>query len=119
MSRALLALLPAAGLALGGCRSLAEIAPPVQPTMRGDAAALSSGRQIYLNRCGSCHGLDAVDDHSPQAWAELLPAMNRKSKLSEVQAEQLRLYLLSAREWKIQQQQIQAEAKLPVHAGAG
>jgi mono/diheme cytochrome c family protein len=107
MSRAFLALLSAAGLLLGGCRTLAEIAPPVSPAMSGDPGALNSGRQVYLQRCASCHSLEAVDDYTPAEWAELLPEMNRKSKLNVTQAEQLHQYLLSAREWKIRE----AEAK--------
>ena len=87
---------------------MAEIAPPVQPAMAGDAARLSCGRQVYLQRCAACHSLEAVDDYTAAEWDELLPAMNRKSKLDPAQAEQLRQYLLSAREWKIRA----AEAKL-------
>ncbi len=108
MSRGIIAFLSAAGLLLGGCRTLAEIAPPVQPAMNGDVAVLSSGRQIYLQRCASCHSLEAVDDYTAAEWDELLPAMNRKSKLNPAQADQLRQYLLSAREWKIRE----AELKL-------
>ncbi len=107
MSRGITAFLSAAGLLLGGCRTLAEIAPPVVPAMSGEISSLSSGRQVYLNRCASCHSLEAVDDYTPAEWAKLLPEMNRKSKLNPLQAEQLHQYLLSAREWKIRQVELQ------------
>ena len=107
MSRGIIAFLSAAGLLLGGCRTLAEIAPPVVPAMSGEISSLSSGRQVYLNRCASCHSLEAVDDYTPAEWAKLLPEMNRKSKLNPLQAEQLHQYLLSAREWKIRQVELQ------------
>lgn len=110
MSRALIGLWSAAGLLLGGCRTLAEIAPPVQPAMSGDVAVLSCGRQVYLQRCASCHSLEAVDDYTAAEWDKLLPAMNRKSKLDSAQADQLRQYLLSAREWKIREAELKRKS---------
>ena len=86
------------GLCIAGCKSLNQIAPPVDErlTLAGggaDRAVLERGRAIYLNQCASCHVAEPVHDYNARQWAEILPPMNREAKLKPAQAADLKAYI--------------------------
>ena len=88
---------------MSGCLSLEEMAPPVDSTIIALAAesgispeTLVHGRQVYLTRCISCHGVEPVDRYSQDHWQAILPEMADEAKLDAQQQTDLLGYLLTA-----------------------
>lgn len=83
--------------AITGCKSLSQIAPPVDDrlVMTSGAAVqtLERGRSIYLTPCTACHVAEPIHDYSRQAWAKILPEMAKASKLDPQQAADVRAYI--------------------------
>lgn len=82
---------------VSGCKTLEQIAPPVDDRLESvssaDSLVLMRGRSIYLKQCATCHVAEPVHDYSAQRWAEILPVMNKESKLTPIQAMELKLYI--------------------------
>lgn len=90
-------------LAFAGCRSIDEMAPPVNETLLASAGAagqpadrLERGRKIYLKQCIACHTVQPVDGWSIAEWEKILPEMNEESHLSAAQGEDLWAYIRTA-----------------------
>ncbi|MEW6746023.1 MAG: cytochrome c [Planctomycetota bacterium] len=87
----------------GGCRSLAELAPPVEPHWAAEPgskiAALERGREIYITTCASCHQVMAIGDLSLEKWQAVLPEMVEESSLDAGRSADLKAYVLAARQW--------------------
>ncbi len=88
-----------------GCRSLEELAPPVEVTVLQatdqqalDIEAMQRGRQIYITNCAKCHVVEAVGDYTMDQWRQLLPEMAKESKLDEQRAADVRVYVLTTRQ---------------------
>jgi mono/diheme cytochrome c family protein len=84
-------------LAIAGCVSVDSIAPPV-PATRGDAAALTDGRRIFLVQCTACHSAEPVSAYSRTRWQEIVGEMADDAKLTAQQEHALRAYLLAVAE---------------------
>ena len=91
-------------LAIEGCMSLTEIAPPVEgldgasSTDRGmDIAMLGRGRDHYLRQCGACHALEPIGKYSEAGWRLILPDMIERSNLRGAKAEELTAYVMTVR----------------------
>ena len=96
------ALAAAVGWSLGGCASLAPVAPAVTPAMSGVApgvpvATLEAGRRTFVTSCTACHHADPVSKHSPAEWREIVAEMSPRTKLNAAQQSALLSYLLAAR----------------------
>lgn len=50
----------------------------------------SPARQLYVRKCAGCHKLYDPARYSTEAWDKWLGKMQRKSRLSDAQVEQLR-----------------------------
>jgi mono/diheme cytochrome c family protein len=54
-------------------------------TATATLAELQQGRTLYINNCGSCHGLYSPDDYSVSNWKTILPAMTPRTSLNASQ----------------------------------
>ena len=43
---------------------------------------LQQGHTLYINKCGSCHGLYSPDAYAPSQWNSIMSSMAPKSNLS-------------------------------------
>lgn len=87
-----------------GCMSLDQMVPPVDPVLMeyGQAQgvsdrSLSAGRQIYLERCIGCHGIEPIAKYSVEQWEIIVPEMAVESKLNAAQTDDLLSYIRTAR----------------------
>jgi cytochrome c5 len=51
-------------------------------TANATLAELQQGRTIYINKCGSCHGLYSPDSYSSSRWKSIMVDMAAKANLS-------------------------------------
>ena len=66
-------MLAIAGAAIAG----AQQSPPAQPSVKHEAAAMtnpSSGKEMFMSYCASCHGKDAKGDGPAAGALKQLPA---------------------------------------------
>ncbi|MFM7180978.1 MAG: hypothetical protein ACKO2G_05885 [Verrucomicrobiales bacterium] len=85
-------------LALGGCESLNQIAPPVASIAPGTAATtqLERGRELYITACAKCHSPEPVLDYTESEWlGKILPEMCRLTKLDSADSDAVRAYVLA------------------------
>ena len=84
-------------IAITGCRSLTQIAPPADEHLASKSntplAALQRGRDLYLTKCAACHVAEPVHDYSAAQWATILPAMNEEAKFNAAQAADVKAYI--------------------------
>jgi hypothetical protein len=45
--------------------------------------SLKAGKQLYMSKCGNCHGLYRADDYTVKAWLPIIDRMSVKAKLNE------------------------------------
>ncbi len=102
----LLLALAAAGL-VAGCAGVlvkpteADV-PVAERLFPGTTLAhLEKGREIYVARCSSCHGLRLPEDHTPEEWPKLLNAMAPRARLDYRQKELVLRFVMtmSERAW--------------------
>jgi mono/diheme cytochrome c family protein len=55
----------------------------------------SAGQTIYTNRCGRCHGLKKTENYTPQQWETILKNMMPKARLTDDEAKQVTVYVMS------------------------
>lgn len=102
---AIMAISVAAMHAIAGCKSLTQLAPPVNPAVvsagekRGASNdTLAEGRRLYVTKCAACHTPEPVDGHTPEQWAGILPRMGKEAKLTPEQLAAVHAYVLAARD---------------------
>jgi mono/diheme cytochrome c family protein len=89
--------------ALAGCGAfvprvtpeLVAVAQARDPSL--DAGTLERGREIFVTKCASCHGLPDPLDYSDAEWPRWMQKMTRKAKLTEGQPATALSYVLTAR----------------------
>ncbi|HKP93405.1 MAG TPA: hypothetical protein VJS88_05870 [Chthoniobacterales bacterium] len=98
------ALIAGTGLFLGGCETTSTSAPPITASFlragirqHADAATLTEGRRLYLNRCIQCHALPAVAEYDPAGLKAVVAKMSGRANLTEAQHEAVLKYLLTVR----------------------
>lgn len=102
--------IPAVGgavLLLAGCASY--VAPSVTPELRRragvDEAVLRRGYVVHEAKCSKCHPfLDPRNYDEAELRDEIMPEMNRKSKLDEADGRAVTAYLLAARRMPVEAQ---------------
>ncbi len=93
-----------AALAFAGCESTSSPkAPPVMAAMtkagggqQVDLATLNSGRSAFVNRCGGCHALPGVNEHTRAQWPGIVAEMATRSGLKPEQRSAVLDYILAA-----------------------
>lgn len=48
-------------------------------------ADLAQGRQLFIDRCGSCHNHPELQSHTKSEWAPIMDRMGRKADLSRAE----------------------------------
>ncbi len=82
-------------LAVTGCFPAAGGIPePVSPSDLTRAQAdypavtdveLAQGRQLFIDRCGSCHNHSELQAHSKAEWTPIMERMGRKADMSRAE----------------------------------
>jgi cytochrome c5 len=103
MKRTSMAMTIAMVEAIAGSGTTSATAPPITPPMirtgarqHVDAASLTSGRSLFLNRCAHCHMLPAVGKESPENWPRIVAKMSKRSGLKPEQSKSVLGYILAA-----------------------
>lgn len=93
--------------ALSSCVSVENAAPPVA-SLAGKASSsalpqLEEGRFLYLGKCTKCHSPVPIRKHNMTEWDnDILPVMNKKSRLTPAEAAALRAYIQAVRQQSAQ-----------------
>lgn len=72
-------------LLLQGCSPALYVPTSADVQPGTSLAMLQLGRQVYAERCGSCHRLHAPDSHRPEEWPALVQRMHQRARLDSVQ----------------------------------
>jgi mono/diheme cytochrome c family protein len=78
-------------LFIGSCKKDAIVTDSLYVPVASDATAnatlaeLQQGRTIYMNSCGSCHGLNSPDSYSASNWKSIVANMAPKAGLTAAQ----------------------------------
>jgi len=54
---------------------------------------LKQGRELYLNRCGSCHNLYLPSAYTASQWKPILEKMQKPAKIDDSEKELINQYL--------------------------
>jgi mono/diheme cytochrome c family protein len=54
---------------------------------------LKTGRELYLNNCGSCHNLYLPTQYVKQDWVQIMEKMQKPAKIDNSQKELINKYL--------------------------
>ncbi len=54
---------------------------------------IETGKTIFINRCGNCHGLPKPDDFTAKRWEGILSYMIPKARLNNEQSIHVTAYL--------------------------
>ena len=84
------------GLAIVGivCSSALYVPTAVDAQKTGVSAdTLALGRQLYTNNCASCHSLFEPEQFTKKQWANVIPAMQKKAKVSNHDIALISLYI--------------------------
>ncbi len=92
-------------LSLTGCSpKLISPIPTSDDASRGKAIwtdctieKLKETHTLYINKCGSCHGLKDPKSESEEAWRKIVPPMAKKAKISSAEQDLILNYLLVMR----------------------
>ncbi len=83
------------GVLLSCCSSSLYI--PTASHVSGDATLeeLTTGREVYVRHCSSCHNLYEPKQFAVSRWKEVLPTMQHKAKITVEEIELISKYLLA------------------------
>jgi mono/diheme cytochrome c family protein len=89
-------------LAVIGCATMEELAPPVgaltlrqAETMGVTADGLERGRSIYITECARCHSPEPVTRYTETQWRETLPRMSHQTMLTDQETADVRDYVMA------------------------
>jgi len=54
---------------------------------------LQQGRSLYIDNCGSCHGLYNPDSYTPSQWRNIISNMSRNTGLSSSEVQLVTKYV--------------------------
>jgi len=54
---------------------------------------LKRGRELYINKCGSCHNLYLPSKYTKQEWQQIMDKMQKPAKIDNSQKELIKKYL--------------------------
>jgi mono/diheme cytochrome c family protein len=80
----------------GGCVSLDTAAPQAATLVGVRGAApetLAAGRALYIGRCAKCHAVEPVRNYTPAQWAEIMPDMAERTRLTTAETADLQAYV--------------------------
>lgn len=56
---------------------------------------MEEGKVIFSSNCGKCHAIVQPEERTVGKWEKVLPRMNKKANLDEMQAGKVRAYVLA------------------------
>ena len=62
-------------------------------TLNATLLQLQQGRILYINNCGSCHGLHSPDEFSSAQWNLVIAQMGPRTNMSDTQIELVKKYV--------------------------
>ncbi|MEZ5302389.1 MAG: hypothetical protein R3F11_17410 [Verrucomicrobiales bacterium] len=83
----------AAALAVSGCVTVDQLAPPTSALPGAGGGNLALGRQIYVTKCAKCHAVEPVKKYSRAEWAEIMPEMAEETKLNAAETAAVTAYV--------------------------
>ena len=90
--------------AIAGYGTTSQTPPPSAAAMHQtgarqhpNAAGLTNGRALFLNRCARCHTLPAAGKHKAEDWPRIVAKMSKRSGLKEEQSKSILAYILATR----------------------
>jgi len=54
---------------------------------------LQQGRELYINRCGSCHNLYLPSSYTSKSWKPIMDKMQKPARIDDSQKELIAAYL--------------------------
>jgi hypothetical protein len=75
------------------CSPSLYLPTPEYVTTEATLEQLNAGREVYVRNCSSCHNLHTPKQFSANRWAEILPTMQQKAKISNEERELIRKYI--------------------------
>lgn len=87
----------AAGLliTIAGCSAALYVPTEEDASGTETRAELLQGRSLYVEKCGSCHGLHLPEHFSPASWEESLGEMRPRARITESDSTLILRYLLA------------------------
>jgi cytochrome c2 len=58
------------------------------------ADMIVQGESIFQNKCGNCHDLPKVKDHTPESWKPIMLRMQKEAGLSDNEREYVYKYIV-------------------------
>lgn len=58
------------------------------------ADRIAQGESLYQNKCGNCHALPKVKDHSPENWKLIMLRMQKEAGISDSERENIYNYIV-------------------------
>lgn len=52
------------------------------------------GKELYANKCGTCHKLEPIHEFSEEKWRKIIPPMAKKAKIDANQENLILTYVL-------------------------
>lgn len=58
------------------------------------ADMIAQGESIFQNKCGNCHALPKVKDHTPENWKSIMLRMQKAAEISDKEREYVYNYIV-------------------------
>lgn len=97
LRKLILPLLLPAGLLLACAPALYLPTEEVARTRSKNLADLQRGRQLYIDRCGSCHNLYLPSQYSAADWKKNVHEMHTRAKTDTLQERLILDYILAGK----------------------
>src|SRR5262249_32937310 len=81
-------------IAAVGCKSTLYMPASNNPD---EQQKLLAGRDLYIQRCGSCHNLHFPQEFKADEWKKKIGEMQMRAKINDEQKELILNYLVSAK----------------------
>jgi hypothetical protein len=82
-------------ITIAGC-SASLYVPADEDVSPGETrAALLQGRELYVEKCGSCHSLHLPEHFSPTSWERSLGEMRPRARITEGDSALILRYLIA------------------------
>ena len=77
----------------GGDTSSLYVPTSADATASASLQDLQQGRALYIDNCGSCHGLYNPDSYTPTQWRNILGSMAPKTSMSSAEVQLVTKYV--------------------------
>ena len=75
------------------CKSVLYVPSEANVAKNADIASLQKGRELYINKCASCHTLYAPEKFNKTEWNKWVDKMAPKAKLTEEEKVLVKAYV--------------------------